>query len=57
MEIRCLADMKHCERRKSINQSIKGREVKMPQTRIKGHLRKLPNSRKQIRVRGHLRKK
>jgi len=29
----------------------------MPQTRVKGHMRKLPGSRKQVKVKGHLRKK
>lgn len=29
----------------------------MAQTRVKGHLRKVPGSRKQVRVKGHLRKK
>jgi len=28
----------------------------MKQKRVRGHLRKIPGSRKQIRVRGHLRK-
>jgi len=28
----------------------------MKQKRVRGHLRKVPGSRKQIRVRGHLRK-
>jgi hypothetical protein len=29
----------------------------MPKMRVKGHLRKIPGSRKKTRVRGHLRKK
>jgi len=29
----------------------------MKQTRIKGHLRKVPGSSRKVRVRGHLRKK
>jgi len=29
----------------------------MKKGRIKGHLRKLPHSRKKVRVKGHLRKK
>jgi len=29
----------------------------MPKVKVKGHLRKVPGSRKKIKVKGHLRKK
>lgn len=33
------------------------RGINMPKTRVKGYLRKLPHSRKQIRISGQLRRK